>query len=178
VVGFGAGAELGGGAGAGAELGGASVGDGAELREPDPPPELDELEVLGEPDEREPPAEGVAAWPARAVGWTPGAAARPLLWCRWLAEGVGVPADDVGVDSCVPEAAVDWSAVWVGAVRANKVAKPTAVTALSCVARQVRRDNRRSPAERAAPGCSSARTGAGRVAAGDSRYGSPVLWVR
>ena len=43
-----------------------------------------------------------------------------------------------------------WSAVWAGAVRANRVAKPTAVTALSCVARQVRRERRRSPAERVA----------------------------
>jgi hypothetical protein len=77
----------------------------------------------------------------------------------------------------VLEAAVDWLVVWAGAVRANKVAKPTAVTALSCVARQVRRDRRRSPAERAVPGCSSAITGAGRVTPGDSRYGSPVLWV-
>jgi hypothetical protein len=59
------------------------------------------------------------------------------------------------VEGCVPEAAADWSTVWVGAVRANKVAKPTAVTALSCVARQVRRERRRSPAERAAPGGSS-----------------------
>jgi len=48
-------------------------------------------------------------------------------------------------------AVVVWSAVWTGAVRANRVAKPTAVTALSWVARQVRRDRRRSPAERAEP---------------------------
>jgi hypothetical protein len=130
------------------------VGAGAELREPDPPPEL-ELEVRDGLDERELPAEGDAAWPACAVGWTPGAPARPFLWCRCPTEGVDVPADDAEVDGCVPEAAADWSAVWTGAVRANKVAKPTAVTALSCVARQVRRDRRRSPTERAAPGGSS-----------------------
>ena len=76
---MGAGAELVDGAGAGAELGGASAGEGEELREPDPPPELDELEVRDGFDEREPPAEGVAAWPAWAVGWTPGAPARPFL---------------------------------------------------------------------------------------------------
>jgi hypothetical protein len=53
------------------------VGEGAELRDPDPPPELDELrDGL---DERELPAEGVAAWPACAVGWTPVAPARPFL---------------------------------------------------------------------------------------------------
>jgi hypothetical protein len=57
-VGFGAGAELVDGAGAGAELGGASVGEGEELCEPDPPPELDGLE---EPDEGELLAEVVAA---------------------------------------------------------------------------------------------------------------------
>jgi hypothetical protein len=79
VVGFGAGTELGGGAGAGAELGGASVGDGAELCEPDPPPEFEVLGALGEPDELEPLAKGVAAWPARAVGCTPGVPARPFL---------------------------------------------------------------------------------------------------
>jgi hypothetical protein len=71
TVGFGAGAELVDGAGAGAELGGASVGDGDELREPDPPPEPDELEELEGPGEREPLPDGLAAWPARAVGCTP-----------------------------------------------------------------------------------------------------------
>ena len=75
TVGFGAGAELVDGAGAGAELGGASVGDGDELcgparREPE---ELDELEGPGE---REPLPDGLAAWPACAVGCTPGAAFR------------------------------------------------------------------------------------------------------
>ena len=52
----------------------------------------------------------------------------------------------------MPDAAADWSAVWAGAVRANSVAKPTAATALSSVARQVRRERRRNPAERAAAG--------------------------
>jgi hypothetical protein len=80
TVGLGAGAELVDGAGAGAELGGASVGDGAELREPDPPAALEELGELGElpePAELELPPDGVAAWPARAVGCTPGAVFRP-----------------------------------------------------------------------------------------------------
>lgn len=154
-VGFGAGAELLDGAGAGAELGGASVDEGEEPCEPDPP-ELDELDLLEGPDEPEPPAEGTAAWPACTVGWTPDAAC-PFLWCRWPAEGAGVPAADeeIEVEGCEPEAPVDWSAVWAGAVRANKVAKPTAATALSSVARQVSRERRRSPAERAAPGGSS-----------------------
>jgi hypothetical protein len=154
TVGFGAGAELVDGAGAGAELGGASVGDGDELREPDPPPEpeaLDELEELEGPGEREPLPDELAAWPACAVGRTPGEVVRPGLWCRWLAEGVGVPAEEAETDGPVLGAVVAWSAVWAGAARANRVAKPTAVTALSCVARQVRRDRRRSPAERAEP---------------------------
>jgi hypothetical protein len=80
TVGFGAGAELVDGAGAGAELGGASVGDGDELREPDPPPEPeepDELEELEGPAEREPLPDGLAAWPACAVGCTPDALFRP-----------------------------------------------------------------------------------------------------
>jgi hypothetical protein len=125
------------------------VGDGDELRDPlGEPEELDELEGPGEP---EPLPDGLAAWPARAMGWAPGALFRPTA-CRWLAEGVGVPAEETEADGSVPEAVVAWSAVWAGAVRANRVAKPTAVTALSCVARQVRRERRRSPAERAAPG--------------------------
>ena len=77
TVGFGAGAELVDGAGAGAELGGASVGDGDELREPDPAAALEELDELGELAELELPPDGVAPWPARAVGCTPGAVFRP-----------------------------------------------------------------------------------------------------
>jgi hypothetical protein len=74
TVGFGAG-ELVDGAGAGAELGGASVGDADELRDPlGEPEELDELEGAGEP---EPLPDGLAAWPARAVGWAPGVLFRP-----------------------------------------------------------------------------------------------------
>ena len=150
TVGFGAGAELVDGAGAGAELGGASVGDGDELRDPPPPdePELDELVGLGE---RDPLPDGLADWPARTVGRTPDAPDRRFLPC-WLAAWLGVPAeagDEADADGSVPVTAL---AVWAGAVRANRVAKPTAVTALSCVARQVRRERRRSPAERAAPG--------------------------
>lgn len=51
--------------------------------------------------------------------------------------------------------AVSLAAFCAGAVRANKAAKPTAATALSWVARQVRRERRRSPAARAAPGGSA-----------------------
>ena len=42
--------------------------------------------------------------------------------------------------------------VWAGALRANSVAKPTVASAPSWVARQVSRDRRRSPADRAASG--------------------------
>jgi hypothetical protein len=45
--------------------------------------------------------------------------------------------------------------VCAGAARANNVAKPTVASAPSWVARQVSRDKRRSPAERAASGGSS-----------------------
>jgi hypothetical protein len=45
--------------------------------------------------------------------------------------------------------------VCAGAVRANNVAKPTVASAPSWVARQVSRDRRRSPADRAASGGSS-----------------------
>ena len=126
MVGCGAGAELAGGAGAGAELGGASVGDRDALGEPDPEPdELEELEELGEL------AEAAAGCPARAVGWTPAAARRAFLWCRGKAEEVGVAGASADVDGCVPEAAAAWLVFWAAAVRANKVAKPTAVIALS-----------------------------------------------
>jgi hypothetical protein len=54
-------------------------------------------------------------------------------------------------------AAVGWPTVWAGAVRANRVAMPTAVTALSWVARQVSLDRRRRPAARVSPGNSPAR---------------------
>lgn len=153
TVGFGAGAELVDGAGAGAELGGASVGDADELR--DPLGELEEPEELDGLAEREPLPDGLADWPARTVGRAPAAPARRFLpW--WPAAWLGVPdeaGDEADADGSVLVAA---AAVWAGAVRANRVAKPTAVTALSCVARQVRRDRRRSPAERVVPGASPA----------------------
>ena len=173
-------AELGGGAGAGAELGGANVGAGDEpdpLDEPDPPDEPDPLDELDEPlDELDEPA---AAWPACTVGWAPpGEVAPTILWRRlfaeweWAREGPGVRHDVYGF---ALGASVAWLAVWAGAVRANKVAKPTAVTALSWVARQVRRERRRSPTARASPGCSSIVVDS--IMVGESRYGSPVLWV-
>jgi len=141
--------------------------------EPDPLPELDELDELevlgelGELDERELLAAGVAAWPACAVGCAPGVAARCRLWRRWPAEAVGVPAEDAEAEGPVPGAAVAALTVWVGAVRANKVAKPTAATALSWVARQVSLDRRRSPVARAAPGNSSIGPVAGMVMVGE-----------
>ena len=143
-VGAGAGAELVDGAGAGAVLGGASVAD------------LD--------------GAGAAFWLALAVTWAAAWGAGAAAWA--LAEAVararlgwafpGEELDAVGAgaeaggDVFAADAAVLWpAAVWAGAVRANRVAKPTAVTAPSWVARQVRRERRRSPAVRAAPGCSS-----------------------
>jgi hypothetical protein len=66
--------------------------------------------------------------------------------------------------------------VWAGALRANKAAMPTAVTALSWVARQVRRDRRRSPSARASPGNSIGLVVAV-MTVGESRYGSPLPWV-
>ncbi len=132
------------------------MGDADELR--DPLVELEEPDELDGLGEREPLPDGLADWPARTVGRTPDAPARSLLPC-WLAAWLGVPAeagDEADADGSVPVAALAAVAVWAGAVRANRVAKPTAVTALSCVARQVRRDRRRSPAERVAPGASPA----------------------
>jgi hypothetical protein len=53
------------------------VGDGDELRDPPgEPEELDELEELEGPGEREPLPDGLAAWPACAVGRTPDALLR------------------------------------------------------------------------------------------------------
>ncbi len=158
TVGAGADAELVDGAGAGAELGGVSVGAADELREPGP---------LGGPDERGPlpgleapgPPEDVAGWPGRAEGCPWAAAIGASLRCRWPAVGAGVPVDDAAADGSVPLAETDWLAGGAGAVRANRVAKPTAVTALSCVTRQVSWDRRRSPAERATPRCSCTGTG-------------------
>lgn len=167
VVGWGAGAELVDGTGAGAELGGASVGAADERPELEGFGELDPPLGLGEVGE---PGllEDTAGWSGCALGRTPDAVRWAALWRRWLAAAVGIPAEDAGTGGCVLTAAVDWSAVWAGAVRANTVAMPTAVIALSWVARQVRRDMRRSPSERAAPGGSSARAGVGLVADGGS----------
>jgi hypothetical protein len=126
------------------------------------------LGALGEPDERELPAVGAAAWSAPALGCTPGVAARPFRWCRWSAEWVSVPLGDAEADAPVLGTVVASLTVWVGAVRANRVAKPTAVTALSCVARQVSFDRRRSPVTRAAPGNSSMGPVAGVVIVGEA----------
>jgi len=53
------------------------VADGDELRDPPGEPgELDELEELEGPGERELPPDGLAAWPACAVGCAPGALLR------------------------------------------------------------------------------------------------------
>ena len=84
VVGRGAGVDW---TGAGAELGGASVGDGDEPPEPDPPDELDEPDELDlglGPDELAEPGalEDVAGWSGCALGRTPAAVRRAVLWCR------------------------------------------------------------------------------------------------
>ena len=196
------------GAGAGAELGGVSVGDGDEPPPPPPfeppdepgvPDEPDEPEVLDEPDELE---ERAAAWPGRTVGCAPPAApARARAWCRWPGGEAAGPAGEPGTVRLALGAGAACAVVWAGPVRANKVAMPTAVTALIWVARQVRRDRRRSPSARASPGNSIGvvvgrgvvgRGVVGRVVvggamvggvvvgvttAGKSRYGSPVPWV-
>ena len=178
TVGLGAGAELADGAGAGAELGGASVGDGDELCGLALLGALDEGAWLGEFEELEAAEEAVAGWSGRALGCTPGVVVRAVRCRRWLAEAVGDPAGDTETDGSVLGAVLTWLTAWVGAVRANRVAKPTAVTALSCVARQVSLDRRRSPVARACPGNSSMGPVAGAVMAGESRYGSPVPRVR
>jgi hypothetical protein len=141
---------------------------------------LDEGALLEEfegPGELEPVDGAVAVWPACAVGRTPGVVVRALLWCRWLAEWVGVPAREAEADASVLGALVVSLTVWAGAVRANRVAKPTAVTALSCVARQVSLDRRRNPVARACPGNSSMGPVAWVMMVGESRYGSPLPWV-
>ena len=157
------------------------MGDGDELCGLGLLGALDEGAWLGEleePDELE-PAEGVVAgWSGRALGCTPGVVVRTLRWCRWPAEAVGDPAEDTETDGSVLGAVLTWLAAWVGAVRANRVAKPTTVTALSCVARQVSLDRRRSPMARASPGNCSMGPVAGMVMVGESRYGSPVPRVR
>jgi hypothetical protein len=96
---------------------------------------------------------GLGAALGCAVGWAAGLAltcliTRAFLW--WIAAGWGGAAAD-GFALCGGGAGL-LAAAGAGAVRANKVAKPTAVRAPSWVARQVRRDRRRSPAARAAPG--------------------------
>ena len=150
-VGAGAEAELVDGAGAGAVLGGASLAD------------LD--------------GAGVAFWLAWAAAWGAGAAAWALAdavartrlgWRAFLGEeldGAGAEGDVFAADAAV----VSLATVWAGAVRANKVAKPTAVTALSWVARHVRRERRRRPAVRAAPGCSSGNSYVSRMTGDHSR---------
>lgn len=147
---MGAGAELVDGAGAGAVLGGASLVD------------LD--------------GAGVAFWLAWAAAWGAGAAAwalayavaRTRLGWAFLGEeldGAGAEGDVFAADAAV----LSLATVRAGALRANKVAKPTAVTALSWVARHVRRERRRRPAVRAAPGCSSGSSYVSRMTGDHSR---------
>ena len=99
----------------------------------------------------------------RAAAWGVGcAAARGVaeavarVRLRWAVAGAepdgAAPAGEVDTAGA---AVLSPAAVWAGAVRANSVAMPTAVTALSWVARQVRRERRRKPSVRAAPGCCS-----------------------
>jgi len=170
TVGVGAGAaELVDGAGAGAEVGGASVAG---------------LDAGG----------AAAVWLALAG---PGAAAWVPAWVPAWGVGLAVPwppADAVArarLDRGFPEeeeeeeaeadaeaaeefvaagaAVLSPAVVWAGAVRANRVARPTAVTALSWVARQVRRERRRSPVARAAPGCSPGNSVVSRMTRDPSR---------
>jgi hypothetical protein len=165
--------------GAGAEDGGDSEGDGVGLLEPDPPDPLDPLDPLdvpgvvgvgvGRPAPELPDADG----PACTVGWAFGdAPACACRWCRRAAAWVEAAAD---VGACV--LGVLWLVVWAGAVRANNVTRPTAVTALSWVARQVSLDRRRRPTVRVSPGYSSVMITVGEVMDRGSRYGSPLPWV-
>jgi len=95
-----------------------------------------------------------AAWGAGAAAWAlADAVARARL--GWVVTGDELDGAGAGGDVFAADAVVSLAAIWTGAVRANKVAKPTAVTALSWVARHVRRERRCRPAVRAAPGCSS-----------------------
>jgi hypothetical protein len=172
VVGAGAGAELGDGAGAGAELGGARVGDGAEPppppppdppdEPPDPPDEPEEPDPADEPEPPDEPGEldeldePVEPWPGCALGWAPGVFTPRPLWRRlfeweWVREAQGFGHD---VTCFTMGVGVAWPTVWAGAVPANKAVKPTAVTALSSVARQVMPDRRCSPTARVSPGSS------------------------
>ncbi len=87
------------------------------------------------------------------VGVLAGAAA--AAWClslRFLCTGLLV---GLGLGLACGDgrtAGLAAAVVWAFAVRANRVANATAVIALSWVARQVRRDRRRMPSSRAAPG--------------------------
>jgi hypothetical protein len=150
MVGAGAGAELGGGAAVGVAAGGASVGD---------------LDGAGA-------AVGLALAVTCAAACGAGrlaeAVARARL--RWALPGEVLDGAAAGEDVVAAGAAVVLPAsVWAGAVRANRVAKPTAVIALSWVARQVRRERRRSPAARAASGCSPVNSGLSRMTGDHSR---------
>ena len=80
------------------------------------------------------------------------------LWWRWCrcrcTDGVGLGEGEG--DGLAEGVAVVFGAVWLptvaaGAVRANRTAKPTVAIAPSWVARQVSRDRRRSPWDRACP---------------------------
>jgi len=88
--------------------------------------------------------------PAAAAGCRAGRCFRFLWAATRLGLGLGL---ELGV-ACAVGRTTGLTAVvvWAPAARANRVAKATAVIALSCVARQVRRDRRRRPSSRAAPG--------------------------
>jgi len=127
-------------------VGGASVGDGDALLELD---ELDELGEVGVGEGLEALPLLEADWPACAVGdGFEDAPARACRWCRRAAAWVAA----ADVDACVLGVDAVWLVVWAGAVRANSVTRPTAVTALSWVALQVSLDRRRRPTVRVSPG--------------------------
>ena len=89
------------------------------------------------------------------VGAAAGAAVGGGLWWWWWrcrrGEGLGL---GLGAALEADGLTVAWGGGWLltvvaGAVRANTAAKPTVASAPSWVARQVRRDKRRSPRNRA-----------------------------
>ena len=90
------------------------------------------------------PAAGLL--PAVADGWLAGRCLRFLCAVVLLGLGLGVACAVGRIGGLVV------APVCAPAERANKVAKATAVIALSCVARQVRRDSRRRPSSRGEPG--------------------------
>jgi hypothetical protein len=135
--------------------------------------EDDAAGVEPEPEEPEELAELEGAAPACTVGCGP--AVRVRRW--WCLPGEWEAVPEVAADVCVLGVPAVWLTVWAGAVRTNKVTRPTAATVLSWVARQVSLESLRSPWARVSAGSSWAMIVVGEVVDAGSRYGSPSPWV-